>query len=101
MKSVHNVNVTNENKKYMPVIGDRFHPITNYTKDDFLSPSKVAKLLGISTEDARKLMKKLEREGIKFGHNGHKKPMVSRAKPKSNTLFLHPMAVSFLPQYIK
>jgi len=100
MKSTHNLVVTKENAKNMTIIGDPFHPVTEYTKDDFLSPSKVAKKFGISTENARNLMKKLEHKGIVFGLNGHKKPVISKAKPNSHTLFLHPMAIEVFQEYL-
>ena len=100
MKSVLHLNVKTEDQKKMTVIGSQFSPVTNYTKDDFLSPSKVAKKFNISTEEARNLMQKLMRYGIVFGLNGHKKPVVSRATKGSNTLFLHPMAISVFQEYV-
>ena len=42
MKSVHNSFATNETRKKMVSVGKSFQPV-KYTKDDFLTPSEVAK----------------------------------------------------------
>ena len=98
MKSVHNNYATKEDMEKMLTIGSILHPVTNYTKDDFLTPARVAQKFGISTEKAKEIMKQINFKKTVFALNGHKTPVIIRFN--RGTLKLHPMAFQVFQEYI-
>lgn len=100
MKSVHDKFATTEARKNMVNVGSSFKPEKGFTRDDFLSPSKVGEKFSITTAEAEKLMKKLYMRQAAFVLNGHKSPVV--LKPKGNgSLLLHPMAQAIFQQQLE
>jgi len=100
MKSVLGRNITTENATKLHVYGSVDKPVTTYSKSDFLTPTMVGKKYGITTEEAKKLMQTLMRNGVVFGLNGHIKEAVVRLKKTSNTIYLHPMATEVFQEYL-
>lgn len=99
MKSVLNLSVSNQDKQKMTTIGSTTHPVTTYTKDDFLTPAAVAKKFNITTSQATEIMKKLIFKRAVFALNGHKTPIILRFGNNS-TMRLHPMAFDIFQEYI-
>ena len=97
MKPVHHQIATKEDRENIPSVGTSIHPATNYTKDDFLTPARVAKKFGITTKQATDLMKKLAFNRAVFILNGHKSPIIIRL---NGSIHLHPMAFDVFQQQI-
>ena len=100
MKSVHNIVATKEEKQKLTSIGSAINPVKSYTKEDFLTPGKVAKKFNISTEEARKIMRKLSLKRAIFVLNNHKSSIIVK-RGKNSTPYLHPMAIEAFQDYLK
>jgi hypothetical protein len=99
MKPTYHDFITKESKKKMVSVGESFQPSIKYTKDDYLTPGKVAKHFGIGIEKARDVMKTLVFKRAAFALNGHKSQIVVRFG-KQNGLFLHPMAIEAFKKHL-
>ena len=101
MKYVKNTILTNEEREKMFSIGTPNAPET-FTKDDYLTPAKVAKKFGISTENARSIMKRLMFKRANFALNGHRSPIVTNlGKKGAGFYYLHPLAITAFQQYLE
>ena len=101
MKSVHNKFLTTEEKQKLISMGKTAENKTDYTKADFLTPGKVAEKYGISTEEAKSLMKKLKMHNASFLLNGRLAMLVVDLG-KKGCLYLHPMGdIAFQKQLDK
>ena len=101
MKAIYNVFITKETEKKLVSVGGHFgKPKATYTKDDYLSPSQVAKKFNISLEKAKNLMKKLIFKRAIFVLNGHKAPIITRLG-KEKSIYLHPMGISAFQKYLE
>ena len=98
MKSLHHFYTTKEKKEKLTSVGESFTTGKTYTKDDFLTPGKVAKKLNISTEIARQAMKKLQFKQAVFLLNGHKSRVIVNLG--KNGPYLHPMALNYFQEYV-
>lgn len=98
MKSVHGKSATIEDCKRLKTVGSLAKPITTYTKDDYLTPAKVAKQFNISTEKAKSIMKTLIFKHATFVINGHKSPVI--VYMGTGTPRLHPLAIDIFREYI-
>ena len=97
MKSVHNKLVTKEEAQKFESVGSVTEPKNDYTKSDFLTPSKVAKKFNVSTEQVRNLMERLDRHNASFILNGRMSKIVVNLG-KRGSLYLHPMAIEIFQQ---
>ena len=101
MKSTHGVFIAKETEKKLVSVGGRFgHQTATYTKSDYLTPSKVAKKFGISTEKAKSIMKNLIFKRAYFALNGHKAQIVTRMGKTGDCIYLHPLAIDAFKKYI-
>ena len=85
-----------ESRKNLNVVGSSRKPQNNYTKNDFLSVSQVAKKFNISEQDAEKLMKKLLWHNTKFVLNNRMASIIV----EFDTIHLHPMAIEAFKQQL-
>lgn len=98
MKSVHGKSATAEDCKRLKTVGSLTNPITTYSKDDYLTPAKVAKRFDISTEKAKSIMKTLIFKHATFVINGHKSPVI--VNMGTGTPRLHPLAIDIFQDYL-
>ena len=99
MKATYHDFLTKESEKKLGNIGSRNGPRITYTKDDFLTPNKVAKHFGIPTEKAKNIMKDLIFKRAAFGLNGRKSQIVVKMG-KDHSMYVHPMALDAFKQYL-
>ena len=100
MKPTYHVFVTKEDEKNLVSVGGRFgRPKATYTKDDYLTPSAVAKKFDITLDQARNTMKTLVFKRSIFILNGHKAPIVTRLG-KDKALYLHPMGIEAFKKHL-
>jgi len=99
MKTLHYKSATKEDTKTFVTVGSANNPKNNYTKDDFLTPGKVGEKFGISTDEAKTLMKKLKFRNASFILNGHMAQVVVDLG-KRGCLYLHPMATNIFEQQL-
>lgn len=97
MKSVHNKFITKEEAQKLKSVGSQAEQKNDYTKSDFLTPSKVAKKFNVSTEQVRKLMEYMERHNTSFVLNGRMSRIVVDLG-KRGSLYLHPMATEIFKE---
>ena len=97
MKYLVNISATKEEKEKLFSVGEAFHPVTNFTRADFLTPAMVGKKFDLTTKEAMEFMKKLCSKRAVFVLNGHKMPIILRM---NRYLYLHPMAVEAFQQQI-
>lgn len=95
MKSIHHDFLSKEDGKKLVSATTT----TTYTKDDFLTPTKVAKKLGISTENAKTAMKNLMFQHAAFALNGRKSQIVVKMG-KDHSMYLHPLALEAFQSHI-
>ena len=101
MKSIHDVFLTKEKEEKLLSVGGRFSSSATYTKNDYLTPGKVAKKFGISTEKAKDIMKNLLLKRTIFALNGHKAQIVTKlGKTSGSSMFLHPLALEVFKKHI-
>ena len=100
MKLLYNKSATQEEKQKYFNIGTSSKPVKSYTKDDFLTPGKVAKTFNISIDEAKKMMRTLLIRRAIFILNNHKTQIVVNMGTSSNP-YLHPMAVEAFREYLQ
>ena len=98
MKSTHDKYATREDAEKMVSVGKPGRYAVSYTKDDFLPPSKVGEKFGISTEEAKKLMRQLRFRNASFVLNGHMAKVI--VKMGGSIDYLHPMALEVFEQLL-
>ncbi len=99
MKSTHNKYVTREEAEKMVSVGKPFEPVSDYTKNDFLNSSQIAKKFKIGKKEASDLLKKLQKYNVSFVLNGHRCATVT--KMGTNSFYLHPKAIDVFSQYLE
>ena len=100
MKATYNVFVTKEDKKNLVSVGGSFgHQKANYTKDDYLTPTQVAKKFNFTLDQAKNTMKNLIFKRAIFMLNGHKAPIVTRLG-KAASMYLHPMGIEAFKKHL-
>lgn len=93
---IHDVFATKEDKKRLPEI--KGPETKNFTKDDFLSATKLVNKLGLPKEVIEKAMRDMRFKQTKVIVHNHKTDVV--IKNKSGTLLLHPIGLSVFQEYI-
>ena len=99
MKTVRNRLITKEDAQKFESVGSAAEPKNDYTKADFLPPSKVAEKFGVSTEKVKTLMQQMERHNKSFVLNGRMARVVVNLG-KKGCLYLHPMAIDIFKQHL-
>jgi hypothetical protein len=95
MKSVHHDFLTKKDGEKLVSITTK----TAYTKDDFLTPSKVAKKLGISTETVKTIMKNLIFKRAAFSLNSRKAQIVVKMG-KNDSMYVHPLGFEAFKKHL-
>ena len=99
MKPTYHDFLPKEKREKLVSVGKAFAKPVTYTKDDFLTPGKVAEKFGISTEKAKNIMKDLIFKRAAFSLNGHKAQIVVRMN-KDHAMYLHPLATEAFQQHL-
>ena len=99
MKSIHHDFLTKKEGEKLVYASSRIPSSTTYTKDDFLTPGKVAKKFGISTEKAKLIMKDLMFKHAAFSLNGRKSQIVVKMG-RDHSMYVHPLALVAFEQYL-
>ena len=100
MKSTHGAYIEKKAAKNFVSVGKAFNTVKNYTKDDIkkMTPAKVGEMFGISTQQARDLMKSLYRRNASFVLNDHRANII--LQPTKGCIYLHPLALEAFKQHL-
>ena len=91
-----NVFASKEDRKTLTTVESE--QTKTYTKDDFLSATKLSKELGLSKEIIEKAMRDLKRKQTKVVFNNHKSSVI--IGHDSRNLLVHPMGLGVFKEYV-